>query len=1187
MRARWLARLYNMGRTSKFSFSLPGRKTSVATTSEEKREPSQWHPSTASQNNLSMSKVERLLGTTGLPVRPSPSYDTLERATLNSKPSYMSLAVSESSGHRHTESAGHGAHYRPPRYQSLRHQASSGVLGRSGHLVDQVADSSVSLNTRDLRSERSSATLRSYYDAYKAPLLVSQQTSNSAVRDMALRKGLDPVVPPEQQEHTDAGPQDPRMRRQHSTTPSFASTALETRQRNLDLTNFFPRPRKPSGHALGAEGIVNSPSQLSLSSEFPAQRRQNNANEVPARQNSRTRAVLQKTQPEQSRHVKRPSNVQVLRRDDPSENPKSHVRRPPKGIQNWFDGMVEEVDEEFDTEDGEPPPIEPQYQPQPQTTLRSVPSSPSTASEQPAEHPSGPSRYFNNHSGGDRPPTRDRHRLNNPLMSHPPDRQNRVSTLLRSVDVDNDARFGASDTSDESIRSASDSESPVHAIRHQPLNGASPSGKPVQTRQLASTGSVKRHSLASHNTLASGVSKAERLPDNLRSSSALSLSSVEDQGDIDDNDGDARMPRVRDSIAISEISADDVQFGRARAFEIRPSGRRLNDFRRAPRPMVLREFTASDIAEELPPEPRSAGPTTTVARPEQLLSPLDGSDGPHEPPRPHTSAASVPFTDATARASTGGDEAMISSDAMGHKLMAVTPEEEALLEMMRSKRVAMAEHSFQEGYQTALAQEQRRKLSEPPDANHESLLAAVEAVVQASAARQQGLVANAQAQRPTNPSPPTLTDKDEAESEITAESTFTDIMDAFPAPSPTNNRFSTTFVPRAEQRNTSPGFSAASSSRHGRTKRHSNLSTVSSSMEDTSGTSATSSSPLPKQQDGDTGSLSGDTSNASTIKRQEAAKRLSSLGPVRTSMGSAASKSTEQLASGGPVLPATTPGEQEYDRFGELMIGASESIVGNNDTDDLGLASPLASPPIQSATVQDPLNKVDKRRSMRIDVSAEPPSQPPTNAAPESPRKLPEKRASRGAEYRLTPRISQPSPTGANFPLKIQPNGRAFSAPVPPQLTHSSSNASVNGRLRVGSVGSSPARNSQEVSSTDGKTKPDAINIANVKSTFSPHRDPSPHTAPLPNNQLPMLEKRPSKRFSRSSLHSESERLSKRFSLASLQSETRLSKRFSKSSVPSRAFEEGGQRSSVSEDVLNAWTNLGGWRAFESLRGEA
>lgn len=1111
-----------------------------------------------------MSKVERLLGTTNLPVRPSPSYDTLERATLNSKPSYMSLNVPDTDSYSHdqsfVDSAGTPQHYRtPPRYQSLQHRASSNVLGLSGRFDEQGIESSASLNTRDLRSERSSATLRSYYDSHRAPLLVSQQTSESAVRDMALRKGLSPVIPVTGEEYEDYLSRDTYGQREESVAPSV-STAREQGPRKLDITTFFPRPGTSNSNAQGWTNVVTSPSQLSLTSDYPPQGWRANLMASPSQKGPRTNAVLRKPRPGADRLPKPMSTASSVRGDETHDNPKNNVRRPPKGIQNWFDGLLEEVDDEFGTDEDETS----QDLEQLESTIRSAPSVASTLSDEPTIDTLGTSRYFNSQLPSAREGTRNRFFPQNPLRSHPPEGTFRPPPVFRGADADGEANFGASDTSDESrSRSTTISESPQQSLQYRPDPDPKAPSLPLFQPLSAPDVPNNRRSLASYNTVTSGSTRTSKLADmDLKHASALSLSSSSDgDADTEEEEFNPSMPKVRDSIAISEISSDHVQIGKARAFQIGSSQGRYNDVKRAPRPMNLRRLPPSKISEEIPLEPRSAGPTTTLAPAEGTLSKFAASEEVPEPVRPHTSAADAARNDQVSNARLSGKRGSVLGEdtdptGLGHKLMAVTPEEEALLEMMRSKRVAMVNHSFKEGYKTALRQEENRKSSQPASLSHDSLLTAVEAVVQASAARRQGKTNEAQATNTTQQSSVNNNEKNDAD--VTTESTFTEIIDSFPAPSPTGNRFSASLLTRTDQHTGSPGLSATSSSGHVRAKRNSNLSNFSSGMDDTSGTSATSSSPVMKQHlvDADQESTSGDLSNASTVKKKEAIQRLS-LAPVDVSIGSSLSRFAPSNQS------------QTSSVFGDLTIGASESIVGNNDTDDLSSAKSItrvtsAPTPSPHQTDNESMRSSERPASMLVNVSAKPPSRPPSFAAPESPRNVPERRMSKGTEYKLIPRISQTSSSAmsltspshssqASTKLQTGIHKRRIT-PERLHMSHKIVNAVPYARPQL--VATDPASGAvtgQAVHSpTSGRIpKSHTRNISNDKKAAPRQPGPSSTTAPL--SRMSSDSKNSPTRSSNSILHAK----------------------------------PGGSlpRNSVSEDVLNAWSNLGGWRGFEAMRG--
>ena len=109
----------------------------------------------------------------------------------------MSISISES-----TQSTNESGSFHSSQYEQLDDE--SGVFSQAPHgkasstlLGQRYADDGSTTNssvTGRLRNEGSSSTLRSYYDRQKSPLSISQQTSNSSARDLALRKGYPPII---------------------------------------------------------------------------------------------------------------------------------------------------------------------------------------------------------------------------------------------------------------------------------------------------------------------------------------------------------------------------------------------------------------------------------------------------------------------------------------------------------------------------------------------------------------------------------------------------------------------------------------------------------------------------------------------------------------------------------------------------------------------------------------------------------------------------------------------------------------------------------------------------------------------------------------------------------------------------------------------------------------------------------
>lgn len=222
-----------MRRTSKFSFPIPGRKH---------KEDSQGRPAHGANN---LSKAQRILGTDN-----DLNIDTLlardeDRpwTPAESRSSGMSISISET-----TASSNHDpVHWEgdvdmSPTGLILGEQASSNLLGRR-FMEDG----------RFLRDRDSSSTLKSYYDRQNIPLSISQQTSASSSRDMALRKGYPPAI--------SNGPSTYDL--PHGSSDSHGATGNEQKKEDsfdvdeapatrkkisrLDLSTLFSKARKP-GH---------------------------------------------------------------------------------------------------------------------------------------------------------------------------------------------------------------------------------------------------------------------------------------------------------------------------------------------------------------------------------------------------------------------------------------------------------------------------------------------------------------------------------------------------------------------------------------------------------------------------------------------------------------------------------------------------------------------------------------------------------------------------------------------------------------------------------------------------------------------------------------------------------------------------------------------------------------------------
>ncbi|KAF2465399.1 uncharacterized protein BDR25DRAFT_336869 [Lindgomyces ingoldianus] len=624
------------GRRPKFSFPIPGRKTAVKKDIDDVSSipsiPSvpEWSPHL--NDSPSYSKAQRLLGTSGLPIRPS----SRSQASVPQSPGFMTITVSEASfGSDYTDKASSvamedGEYYRAQR-PGMSTRPSSNLLG-AGYHGDGRRESNGSSLSRQLHPRTSNSTMRSYYDAQKSPPSISQQTSASAVRDMALRKGRPPVAASECSSHVNLD-----LSHLYPGSADIKRQNRKSKPPRLDLSRLFPKPRSNTGHErtgilLSPNKLVNSPTAMSTVSEyFP---RPMTREPTPTPNTARPQAKLTKTAKQQQGTLVQPqpstSPVRLHKRDV-YDSAKINVRRPPRGIQHWFEGLSESSDEDVNE------PEAPVRAPIPVVTRR-------------------------------------------PYLA--PIRKSSLGRVIPDFETPpSQASFPPQRVKKEFLAHSNQSVGVAH--------------------HLNSPSQFSLHSHASTKTKESAFSKT-----NLQDSSVLSFSSSEDEGE------NVAPPRrkfeIRDSIDDHE---GDIIIGKAQAFEMRPRhlGRAPSESKMS---MLSTSTNAATIEVMYTPEPSSTHFTLPKGYSSRRSSHVRHPSVIHEDRdqlRPQTSgnAPMSPSSTSVRSSRTSRSEPRLRAEQ--HKLMAVTEEEEALLEMMRRKRAAMAQQSFTEGFRTAINQDTRQK----------------------------------------------------------------------------------------------------------------------------------------------------------------------------------------------------------------------------------------------------------------------------------------------------------------------------------------------------------------------------------------------------------------------------------------------------------------------------------------------
>lgn len=304
-----------MARNFKFAFPLPSRKNS-----EESQKPLYEAPDSPRFNPGI--KAERVLGTS------EPNVESKKKSSRKDKvlpkhPSFISVTISEGSGNSPREIDA-GAKHQSDR---LRNQPSSPLLGHQYYNDSQDWDSRTDFSGLQPHRSQSSSTLRSYYDSSKSPLYISQQTSASSARDMALRKGYPPITSPRSQDGLEAavtpGAQD---------DSDFAGASKRTPM-HLDLSTLFPTPYVSNRAVISPNKVVRSTSLISMASS--------NSQSAPVRPrwfNWERKRSKDSTSSDVAAHLQRLPSVD----EGTQTQVKSTAKDTKRASQTWYEGMEED-----------------------------------------------------------------------------------------------------------------------------------------------------------------------------------------------------------------------------------------------------------------------------------------------------------------------------------------------------------------------------------------------------------------------------------------------------------------------------------------------------------------------------------------------------------------------------------------------------------------------------------------------------------------------------------------------------------------------------------------------------------------------------------------------------------------------------------------------------------------------------
>ena len=650
-----------MAPTFKISFPLPGWRSNSSTQTTPGSQSSNRSENDGSPMAYPGSKAERVLGGAeldGHDQRKKPSRK--ERKSLRKYPSFMSVTLADEEHEPSKSEDGFPfpglktpGEYIHQNAQILRRQGSSPLLGENYMAPSTSTDCYSNASSPHARRAESSTTLRSYYDKSKSPILISQQTSSSSARDLALRKGLPQISSP--------------LGQSVQCDVKLAQTST-THGRNLSAESRASECSKASARSKVAGTPRRRPSVNDPPTLYPdAPRVFHAVSPPPALINSSLPVPMRPIDPD-NKSFSRPrwwyrgkterpispppvssdSGYQAECSDQRLSSIKVNVKKPKAGVRNWFDGFDEDEVQKEDQEEALRPPQESKYQ------LLAKPEQPATISEVLAQEP----------------------------RTQPP-KQRKSSFSSKSGPSDRKLSFRLD----------------------SPPSRRAPSG--FSSAPTMRGPSTMPSSPGSRSILSSESGKGIPVGVDLQMQSVLSLSSSEDEEEnnvVPSRDSSYRGHRIRASVERVD-DGDDILVG---------SAQRVQQVR--PRPVVNRHnrqatSRRSTSPEDVPPVPQipsrpQLGQRNSSLRwrdiMEERSTTTTDAGGDSTVDNSSTNADTPLTTPISARASTISSHKKKSS-FRGSKLMKVTSEEEKLLEAMREKRASIRANDFQKGFNKALA----------------------------------------------------------------------------------------------------------------------------------------------------------------------------------------------------------------------------------------------------------------------------------------------------------------------------------------------------------------------------------------------------------------------------------------------------------------------------------------------------
>lgn len=343
-----------MTRSFKISFPLPRRPSASPHTTPG----SQY----SNQSNIDDSplshpgaKAQRVLGASNADdpeLMKKKKQSRKDKNQLRKYPSFMSVTLSDMDAESiktpdefpfpgmHTPSE-----LVPQPIQSKGRQGSSPLLGEQYMSGSANGGALSNASSPPPRRAESSSTLRSHYDPKKSPLSISQQTSASSARDMALRKGFPPSSKPlslSVEAVKSIEPEGSHSRNISTDTKASESSKLSgnslkriksmprRRPSVMDPPTLYPNSNRVFHATSPPPALINAALPKPLSAQSPQK-----VSFSRPRWWAKVKTQIPPSIPieDQQRHEDFDDSLPPI---------KLNVKKPKAGMENWFDGMDDE-----------------------------------------------------------------------------------------------------------------------------------------------------------------------------------------------------------------------------------------------------------------------------------------------------------------------------------------------------------------------------------------------------------------------------------------------------------------------------------------------------------------------------------------------------------------------------------------------------------------------------------------------------------------------------------------------------------------------------------------------------------------------------------------------------------------------------------------------------------------------------